>query len=69
MIYGVMKRLITKYNTQYQNGSITAEEYENLKVNNQHKLDVFYAGNRLTESQYEELSGMWIEVTDTVGVE
>ena len=61
-MYTIMKRLITKYNTQYQNGSITAEEYTNLKSVNQHKLDVFYLGNRLTEAQYEVLSKMWLEV-------
>lgn len=63
-MYSIMKKLINKYNTQYQNGSITAEEYSNLKSINQHKLDVFYVGNRLTETQYEELSGMWLDTTE-----
>lgn len=64
-MYTIMKRLIIKYNTQYKNGEITAEEYANLKSVNQHKLDVFYLGNRLTEAQYNELSKMWLEIPDT----
>ena len=64
-MYTIMKRLINKYNDQYQSGAIAAEEYANLKSVNQHKLDVFYLGNRLTEAQYEELSKMWLEIPDT----
>lgn len=64
-MYTIMKRLINKYNDQYQSGAITTEEYANLKSVNQHKLDVFYLGNRLTEAQYEELSKMWLEIPDT----
>lgn len=64
-MYTIMKKLITKYNNQYQNGLITSEEYVNLKSVNQHKLDVFYLGNRLTEAQYNELSKMWLEITNT----
>ena len=64
-MYTIMKKLINKYNDQYQSGAISAEEYANLKSVNQHKLDVFYLGNRLTEAQYEELSKMWLETPDT----
>lgn len=64
MIYGVMKNLIMKYNNQYESGIMTKEEYKVCKESNQRKLDVFYAGGRLTEAQYEELSGMWLEVKE-----
>ena len=63
MAYTSMKRLITNENTKYNNGSITAEEYELWKETSQNKLDVFFACNRLTQTQYEELCGMLIDTT------
>ena len=62
MTYTTMKKLIANANAKYQSGAWTAEEYTEYKATQQNKLDVFYAKGRLTESQYEELTDMWIEV-------
>ena len=58
MAYISMKKLITNENNKYESGAITAEEYGLWKTNTQNKLDVFFACNRLTQAQYEELCGM-----------
>lgn len=63
MAYTSMKRIITNENIKYNNGSITADEYELWKETSQNKLDVFFACNRLTQTQYEELCGMLIDTT------
>ena len=62
MTYTTMKKLIANANAKYQSGAWTAEEYTEYKTAQQNKLDVFYAKGRLTESQYEELTDMWIEI-------
>ena len=61
MTYSVMKKLIENAVSKYQSGIWPAEEYEAYKEAQQRKLDVFYATGRLTEAQYEELSGLWVE--------
>lgn len=61
MAYVSMKKLITNENNKYESGVITAEEYGLWKTNTQNKLDVFFACNRLTQAQYEELCGMLID--------
>ena len=61
MAYKSMKKLILNANAQFQNGYWTAEEYEEYKDAQQNKIDVFYAKGRITEAQYEELTGLWIE--------
>lgn len=67
MAYMSMKKLIVNENKKYENAAITAEEYNLWKENTQNKLDVFFACNRLTQSQYEELCGMLIDIaSDTV---
>ena len=67
MAYMSMKKLIVNENKKYENAAITVEEYNLWKENTQNKLDVFFACNRLTQSQYEELCGMLIDiVSDTV---
>lgn len=61
MAYVSMKKLITNENNKYTSEAITAEEYELWKGNTQNKLDVFFACNRLTQTQYEELCGLLID--------
>lgn len=63
MAYVSMKKLITNENSKYNSGLIAADEYELWKTNTQNKLDVFFACNRLTQAQYEELYGMLIDTT------
>ena len=63
MAYSSMKKLITNENYKYNTGTITAEEYNLWKENTQNKLDVFFACNRLTQGQYEELCGLLMDVT------
>ena len=63
MAYVSMKKLITNENSKYNSGLIVADEYELWKTNTQNKLDVFFACNRLTQAQYEELCGMLIDTT------
>lgn len=63
MAYTSMKRIITNENNQYNAGTVTVEEYNLWKVNTQNKLDVFFACNRLTKVQYEELCGLLIDTT------
>lgn len=58
MVYTTMKKIILNGNNKFNNGEMNAEEYGLLKTDAQNKLDVFYARNRLTQGQYEELSGM-----------
>ena len=48
MLYKVLKNMIVKKNY-------------NTKEEMQTKLDVFYATNRLTQEQYEELTAMLAE--------
>ena len=61
MAYKSMKKLILNANTQFQSGAWSAEEYEEYKNAQQNKIDVFFANGRLTQTQYEELTGLWIE--------
>ena len=68
MAYVSMKKLIANENSKYESGVITAEEYGIWKTNTQNKLDVFFACNRMTQAQYEELCGMLID-TSTVDAE
>lgn len=58
MAYSVMKKLIQNESNKLSNGTITTEEYTLWKAQTQKKLDVFFACDRLTDSQYEELNGM-----------
>lgn len=60
MTYSTMKKLILNANAKYQSGVWTEEEYNEYKQEQQNKLDVFYAKGRLTDSQYEELTGLWL---------
>lgn len=64
MAYITMKKLILNANTQYQNGVWSAEEYLVYKATQNNKLDVFFAKGRISESQYDELTGLWIEINE-----
>lgn len=55
----MMKKLILNANAQLENGTWTQDEYNEYKAAQQNKIDVFYANGRLTQEQYEELTGMW----------
>lgn len=59
-IYTVMKKIIANGNNQLENGETDQESYNLWRENQQNKLDAFLACNRLTRSQYEELSGMFV---------
>lgn len=65
MAYMSMKRIITNENDQFNAGSITSDEYNLWKEITQNKLDVFFACNRLTQTQYEELCGLLIDTSGT----
>lgn len=60
MIYSTMKKLIANANAKLQSSAWTEDEYLEYKSAGQNKLDVFYAKGRITESQYEELTDMWL---------
>ena len=61
MTYSTMKKLIANANARLQSGAWTEEEYFAYKATQQNKLDVFFEKGRLTQSQYEELTDMWLE--------
>lgn len=65
MAYQSMKKLINNQNIKYNNGSVDAESYNIWKANTLNKLDVFLACDRLTQAQYEELTGLLIDTTAT----
>lgn len=58
MAYMAMKKLIANENTLYENGEVTKDDYILWKGNTTNKLDVFFACNRISQAQYEELSSM-----------
>lgn len=60
MTYSTMKKLIMNANAKFQSGTWTEAQYLEYKATQQNKLDVFYAKGRLTETQYEELTDMWL---------
>lgn len=62
MIYNTMSKLISNANAKYETKAWTHEQYVDYRESQQNKLDVFYAKGRLTESQYNELTDMWLDV-------
>lgn len=64
MAYTTMKKLIKNANAKLANHIWSQEEYDSYKETQQRKLDVFYGNGRLTEAQYEELTGMWVDNDD-----
>lgn len=61
MTYSTMKKLIANANAQLQAGLWTDAQYRDYRVSQQNKIDMFYEKNRLSDAQYEELTGMWLE--------
>lgn len=59
MIYSTMKKLVTNQKNKFINEEITEESYNIWKETTQNKLDIFFACNRLTESQYKELTELF----------
>lgn len=60
MAYTTMKKLILNANTKLESGQWSTVEYDEYKESQQNKLDVFFANGRLSQQQYEELTGMWL---------
>lgn len=60
MAYEAMKKLITNENSKYTNEAVTKEAYDLWAKGAKNKLDVFFACDRITLSQYEELTRMLI---------
>lgn len=63
MAYEAMKKIITNENRKYSDSGVSAEEYELWSKNAKNKLDVFFACDRITLAQYEELTRLLITVT------
>ena len=61
MIYSSMNKLILNANAKYEMKVWTYEQYVDYKESQQNKIDVFYAKGRLSESQYNELTDMWLD--------
>ena len=59
MMYNTMKRLIKNAVAKYQAQQWSLETYEAYKAEQNRKLDVFHAGGRLTDAEYDELIGLW----------
>lgn len=62
MAYSSMKKLIANQNIKYGNGTVDADSYNMWKSSTMNKLDVFLSCDRITQTQYEELNGMLLEV-------
>lgn len=58
MVYNSARLLIQNTLNKKENGSMTEDEFNLWKETMENKLNVFYLMNRLTESQYRELSSM-----------
>lgn len=58
MVYNSARLLIQNTLNKKENGSMTEDEFNLWKETMENKLNVFYLMNRLTESQYKELSSM-----------
>lgn len=58
MVYNSARLLIQNALNKKENGSMTEDEFNLWKETMENKLNVFYLMNRLTESQYRELSSM-----------
>lgn len=61
--YDHSKKLITRENNNYENGNLTAEEYNLWKDGMLEKLDVFLLCKRITAEQYKALTEMLISIT------
>ena len=62
MAYTSMKKLIANQNIKYGNGAVDADSYAMWKNSTMNKLDIFLTCDRITRTQYEELTGMLLAV-------
>ena len=62
MAYWAMSKVITAKNAEYNRGAVTAERYLIWKEQQMRKLYVFLACDRITDDEYAELVGMFIDV-------
>ena len=62
MTYRNLKAAIERANTECQSGQMTAEEYRAFREQKKRMMGVFLRTNRITQEQYDELEGMFIEV-------
>lgn len=60
MTYSSLRKLIENKNRQYENLTISKEEYQLWAENTKKQMDLFLMFNRITESQYQELMGMFL---------
>ena len=63
MLYESLKKVINAENKRYKENLVTTEEYEHFRENTIKKMDMFVVMNRITTTQYEELSDMFITTT------
>ena len=62
MAYWAMSKVIVAKNAEYERGAVTAERYLIWKEQQMRKLDAFLARDRITDDEYAELVGMFIDV-------
>lgn len=62
--YTAMQKLIQQKNIDYENGSVTKDEYVLWRKNTEKKLDAFNAMDRLTPDQYVELFGTLLDLSE-----
>lgn len=62
MAYWAMSKVIAAKNAEYERGAVTAERYLIWKEQQMRKLDAFLARDRITDDEYAELVGMFIDV-------
>ena len=62
MAYWAMSKVIKAKNAEYERGAVTAERYLIWKEQQMKKLDVCLACDRITDDEYAELVGMFIDV-------
>ena len=62
MAYWAMSKVIKAKNAEYERGAVTAERYLIWKEQQMKKLDVFLACDGITDDEYAELVGMFIDV-------
>ncbi|MBQ4523342.1 MAG: hypothetical protein IJA10_10395 [Lachnospiraceae bacterium] len=62
MAYTTMKKLIANQNIKYKNGAVDADSYKMWKNSTMNKLDVFLTCDRITQTQYEELLVLLLDV-------
>lgn len=60
MTYTLLKKLIEAENKRVENGEVSTEEHAAWKEQTLNKMDTFLICNRITQTQYNELSEMMV---------